>query len=430
MEKALIILFTRYPVQGQVKTRLIPVLGAEGAAQLHKQMTEFALQEALATGHQVQVHYMGTDEKSMQEWLGDDIIYVPQGEGDLGQRMHAAFQHAFATVAPDAKVLLMGSDCPDNRRDNLLHALALLDTVSCVLGPAADGGYYLMALRGAESVAKNSFFADIAWGTDVVFSQTITKVAEYATVSCLQDVDFAEDIPAKISVVIPTFQEEQRIAKAIASAKVGFDVEIIVADGGSSDKTCAVAQRMGAKVFVCPQEQRGRAQQMNYGAQQAAGDIVLFLHADSLLPLQWDREVRQVVKQSTDPILGYFRFAVSGDFWGKSCLTWGTNVRAERFLKPYGDQGLFLRKTDFFALGAYADVPILEDVYLVNAMKKKGKLCALSLPMLTSGRRWQERGFLRVTLFNQVVLIAAAFGVDLKKIRKAYREGRLGALWE
>ncbi len=425
MKKAIIILFTRYPVEGQTKTRLIPALGAAAAAELHGNMTAFALREALATGHEVQVHYTGASKEAMQAWLGDGPIFVPQVQGDLGQRMYAAFLHVFTENGLDCKVLLMGSDCPENRCDNLVHALTLLDVQTCVLGPSVDGGYYLMGLRGG---VHKAFFEQISWGSSTVLAQTKAKVGHYALLPSLQDVDYAEDIPQKITVILPTYQEEQRVAKAIASAMTGFAIEVLVCDGGSTDATCRIAQDMGAKVFLCPEDCRGRARQMNYGAERATGDIVLFLHADSLLPAQWDREVRKLLLENTGPVLGYFRFAVSGTFWGKALLTWGTNVRAQRM--PYGDQALFLRKKDFFALGAYADVPILEDVCLVKAMKEKGKICGLPLPVLTSGRRWQERGFWRVVLLNQIVLAAAALGIDLEKIRQMYRTGSIRALWK
>ncbi len=419
-EKNVIILFTRYPVVGKVKTRLMADIGAEAAADMHTAMTAFALRQMVEccekTSCTVEIHYTGGSHEQMQAWLGEQHVYVEQQAGDLGQRMYAAFASAFTRGAH--KVLLMGSDCPDNRASNLQDAFSLLDTSPCVFGPTLDGGYYLVGLRSL----RKDIFENISWGTEKVLEQSLAKVTQCALLSKFQDVDYVQDIPEKISVIIPSYNEEKNILKTIQSVQQGFHVEIIVADGGSSDATCAVAQKAGARVYVCPKEQRGRARQMNYGASMATGSIVLFLHADSLLPVQWDQYIRKALMQNSVQ-LGFFTFAVDGDFLGKKALIWGTNIRAKYFHKPYGDQGFFLRKKDFYSLGAYADVPILEDLYLAKAAKVRGEHVCIPVPIITSSRRWQKHGPLRVTLFNQWVLLAAACGMDLHKVRAAYARG-------
>ncbi len=423
-EKVCIVLFTRYPVPGEAKTRLIPTMGAEGAAQMQKSMTEFTVRQfqdlASDTPCAVHIYYTGGTLEQMQAWLGSQYTYREQIEGNLGQRIQYAFAQAFAHGSE--KVLLMGADCPDNRAQNMREALQLLDTAPCVLGPAKDGGYYLVALK--EPMPH--LFEDIAWGTESVLASTLAKLRQYALLPTLSDVDYKEDVPENISVIIPAYNEEVQIEQTIQRALQGFRVEVIVADGGSNDATCVLASALGARVCPCPPEHRGRARQMNFAMRMAQGDIVVFLHADSLLPPLWDMAVREVMatqKTCKTVRLGYFRFAVSGDFWGKKLLTWGTNIRAKYLRRPYGDQGFFLRKEHFFALGGYDEVPFLEDVFLTKKVKNTGDMCGLDVTLLTSGRRWQEYGFFRVTMLNQLLLMAAAWGVDLYTLQKAYRRG-------
>ncbi len=421
-----VLLFTRYPKAGEAKTRLIPALGAEKAAQLQKSMTEFTLKQIQrAFSHAfVTICYTGADIHSMQGWLGEDVHYFEQGQGHLGQRLDRAVNQAFALGA--CKVLVLGADCPENRAENLQEAAQLLDTNSCVIGPAHDGGYYLLAL----SRPMPSLFVDIAWGTETVLADTLAKLSDYALLPALHDVDYVQDIPTQISVIIPSYNEERHIAKAIESAQQGFGIEVLVADGGSKDDTCRIAQSLGAQVISCgPQSesQRGRAWQMNAAASVAQGGIVLFLHADSLLPQGWDVAVRQALR-ARDMSLGYFRFAVTGEFLGKNLLTWGTRLRAKYLHRPYGDQGLFLRKQDFVSLGGFASVPLLEDILLVKQAAKRGKVVEVPLALLTSGRRWEKYGFLKVTLLNQMVLLAAAMGMNVHKLASMYRAGSLRAL--
>ncbi len=427
MHTGLIILFTRFPVAGKVKTRLIPSLGAEGAKMLHAQMAEHAFAMALATGYDVQVHYAESSEKDMRHWLDPQGIharvnYVAQiPHEDLGQRMAFAFDAAFANGYK--KVLLMGSDCPRNSTENIQNAFQWLDDVPCVFGPAVDGGYYLVGLHKM----RQDIFMDIAWSTDKVLAQTLAKVDSYALVDTLSDVDMPQDIPQKISVIIPALNEEKTIAKTIAAAQKSFLAEIIVVDGGSEDATCAVATQAGSTVYTLKDESEeikaSRATQMNVGAKKARGDILLFLHADTLLPSGWDFAVRHCL-QDKNVSLGCFAFALDGDFTGKKLVEWGTNMRTKYAHLPYGDQGIFMRSEDFANIGTYKNIPILEDVYLVKAAKKLGRIQSLSLPLVTSARRWIKHGALRVTYYNQLVFIAISLGADVHAVRRAYRSGK------
>ncbi len=410
-----LVIFTRFPVSGRAKTRLIPALGADGAAQLQRRMTEYTLKQALAVEVPVEVRFTGGSVDQMRQWLGTRPTYVDQGEGDLGERMNRAFQEHFDRGA--RRVIILGCDCPENRSENIARAFQLLKKEPCVIGPAHDGGYYLIGLNRPQP----ELFQGIAWGTAQVLEQTLAvSPGKIKLLQALSDVDEAEDLPLKISVIIPTLNEAAHIERTISEVLKGFNVQCLVADGGSDDGTPDLAQKAGAP--VC-RSNPGRARQMNAGAEQAEGDILLFLHADSRLPKEWDTLVRRTLRHP-DIALGAFRFAVDEKSAGYALITWGTNLRSRLFRRPYGDQGLFLKRDLFEKLGRFAEVPIMEDVDLVRKARREGKIVTLNHPLITSARRWKKHGLLKTTLYNQYVLLAAFAGVDPLELNQAYRQGR------
>lgn len=191
-----LILFTRYPEPGKTKTRLIPLLGAEGAATLQRQMTEQKLAEVnqLLTFYplSVEVHFAGGNEQLMQEWLGLNWVYRRQSEGDIGDRMASAFQASFA--AGMNTVVLIGTDCPELNAPLLAEAFQLLRQHNLVLGPALDGGYYLIGLRGLIP----ELFTGIPWSTAEVLQQTLSIAQRLglavAKLPLLSDIDRPEDL--------------------------------------------------------------------------------------------------------------------------------------------------------------------------------------------------------------------------------------------
>lgn len=191
-----LLIFTRYPTPGQTKTRLIPILGAEGAAKLQRQLTEetLAKAKALAPSHpaEIAVYYSGGSDRRMREWLGNDLIFTPQADGDLGVRMQRAFDDAFAAGMEGA--IAIGIDCPDLSADLLQTAFIALKNVDVVLGPAADGGYYLLGLRKTVP----DLFRAMPWGSDRVFSLTIRRIEKLnlslTLLPALRDLDRPEDL--------------------------------------------------------------------------------------------------------------------------------------------------------------------------------------------------------------------------------------------
>jgi len=194
-----LILFTRFPEPGKVKTRLIAKLGPQGAAHVHKKMTEQVIrriQPALQLQNlQMQVYYDGGSAQQMADWLGPNQTFSQQQGNDLGQRMALAFNRAFHQGA--SRTLLIGSDCPGIDVDTITIGLEKLHSHDLVLGPAADGGYYLIGLRAGENHYEN-LFDHIDWGTDQVLTQTVRR-AKDSGLSCtmlkqLHDIDRPEDL--------------------------------------------------------------------------------------------------------------------------------------------------------------------------------------------------------------------------------------------
>jgi rSAM/selenodomain-associated transferase 2 len=159
---------------------------------------------------------------------------------------------------------------------------------------------------------------------------------------------------------------------------------------------------------------------MNAGAALAGGSVLLFLHADTSLAAGWPAAVSETLARR-DVVAGAFRFRIEGRFVGKRLVEWNTHVRSRWLGRPYGDQGLFLRRRIFEASGGFADLPLLEDHELVARLRRRGRIAVSEVPATTSGRRWKELGVVRTTLINQWILAAYAFGVAPDRLARLYR---------
>lgn len=183
-----LIIFSRYPEIGTTKTRLIPALGAAGAAALQRQLTEQTvtrLAALAATEHTtLEICHEGGNREKMALWLGNNHIYTTQKAGDLGRRMQLAFSRAF--MDGSERVILVGADCPELSSAIIVRGLAALTDHDLVLGPATDGGYYLIGLRRLEK----KLFNNIRWGGDTVLATTLNRAKEQGlTVSLLQELN-------------------------------------------------------------------------------------------------------------------------------------------------------------------------------------------------------------------------------------------------
>ena len=423
-----LIVFGRYPEVGRVKTRLIPTLGPAGAAALQKRLTEHTLVEARRcasrTGARVIFCHAGGNRRRIRNWLNiGNGGSRPQSDGDLGHRMSVAMDEAFRCGAK--RVILVGTDIPGIRAEILNQAWDRLKRHDLVLGPSTDGGYWLIGMSRPENL-----FDGITWSTPTVLEKTVVmarqKSLRISLLDPLTDVDTPEDLarwrgcgqPAGpwLSVIIPTLNEASRILDTIAGA-VSPDVEIIVSDGGSTDRTVALADEGGARIVI---GHRGRAAQQNVGAAVARGEVLLFLHADTRLPPGYVKHVFETLMNHRTA-LGAFRFDTDAPNAAMRWIAFWTNLRAAHLGLPYGDQALFLRRREFDRAGGFPDVPIAEDLYLARAMRRQGSVALAPAAAVTSARRWRHAGVVRTTLINTIIAAGCLAGVAPGRLAALYR---------
>jgi rSAM/selenodomain-associated transferase 1 len=196
-----LLIFTRYPVAGKTKTRLIPALGAAGAARLQRRLTEKLLAEArlleARLGASTVLYHVGGSGQEMRGWLGR-VSCVEQAAGDLGRKMRSAFAETFA--AGTGRAVLVGTDIPQLDAGILGRAFAALEAEDAVIGPSRDGGYYLIGLTaGAAPHLLGPLFDDMTWSTGEIYAVTMARLAATGrsvfVLPTLADIDRPEDLP-------------------------------------------------------------------------------------------------------------------------------------------------------------------------------------------------------------------------------------------
>jgi rSAM/selenodomain-associated transferase 2 len=226
-------------------------------------------------------------------------------------------------------------------------------------------------------------------------------------------------MPATISIIIPALNEAAVLDRTL-SVIACLPHEIILVDGGSQDRTQEIAGKYGIEILTSRQ---GRGLQLDEGARKAKGDILLFLHADTLLPFNFDRLIRAAMERQR-VVLGAFRLGfVPSNAWLR-LIAHVANVRS-RFLKlPYGDQALFMRRSDYFRAGRFKDLPVMEDVDLLRRVRHMGLVVLVKGRVMTSSRRWKKEGFLRATLRNWSLMLRYLFGASPHLLRRQYADVR------
>ena len=221
-----------------------------------------------------------------------------------------------------------------------------------------------------------------------------------------------------LSIIIPTLDEEARIGAALTALAPlrARGVELIIADGGSRDRTAAIAAPLADRVITAP---RGRGAQMNAGASAATGDVLLFLHADTMLPAGADALIVDGLNQSG---LAWGRFDVRIEGRGlllrliAASMNWRSRVTGI----ATGDQAIFVSRTAFSAAGGFSDIALMEDVALSKRLKRISPPLCLAARVIASGRRWEQNGVLRTMLLMWRLRLAYWLGAEPATLARRY----------
>nr|MBA2542057.1 TIGR04283 family arsenosugar biosynthesis glycosyltransferase [Deltaproteobacteria bacterium] len=366
----------------------------------------------------------------------------PQGDGDLGARL----ERVLARALTDAAIAIaVGTDSPGLRAQVFDEARAALMTADAVIGPTDDGGFYLLGLRRCPP----GLLADLPWSASNTYAETSARLRERG-LSVVElgrwfDVDRADDLsrlhalldtgaiiaPAtrallgvpRISIIMPVLDEERRIGRAIDDVlALSGRKEVIVVDGGSRDRTLEIARTKPVRVAHASP---GRARQMNAGATIAAGEILLFLHADTSLP----RDALALVEHTfIDPavVAGAFHtwtVAAPGEARWFAPLLHAADLRSRYTSLPYGDQAMFVRATAFHRVEGFPDQPLMEDLELSRRLRQIGRISTVPARVRVSGRRFLARPVfytLAVNLFPSLYRL----GVSPARLAKIYQHVR------
>ena len=224
----------------------------------------------------------------------------------------------------------------------------------------------------------------------------------------------------RFSIIIPVLQEEEKINSLIEhlhTLEGGENSEIIVVDGSPAKETINV---ISDKKVISIASEKGRAKQMNAGASIAQGEILIFLHADTKLPEDAFKKIRGVLEEGKY-VGGAFYLAIDSGKLILKFIAYTTSLRSWLTRIPYGDQSIFVKKDYFNKIGGYKDIPLMEDVELMQRIRKRrDKICIIRDKVKTSARRWEEKGIIYTNLMTNLIRILYFFGVSPHKLANFY----------
>jgi rSAM/selenodomain-associated transferase 2 len=220
-------------------------------------------------------------------------------------------------------------------------------------------------------------------------------------------------VATSLSVVVPVLADQEHLTRLLRQIAPDSRLELIVVDGGSYPMPRLV-DRPDVTVIHSP---RGRARQMNAGAARATGEWILFLHADSVLPAGW---IDGILTAPDGVAGGWFRFGLNDPAWQARVIEMGVALRVRVFGLAYGDQGIFVSRREFDAMGGYREMPLMEDVEFVRRLTRRGTIFEVPLTLRTSARRWTRDGWLRRSVRNLALVMLYFAGLPPERLSRWY----------
>ncbi|MHC1742248.1 MAG: TIGR04283 family arsenosugar biosynthesis glycosyltransferase [Syntrophobacteraceae bacterium] len=426
-----LLIFMRYPEHGKVKTRLAGGVGDREALRLHTLLVRRTLGIACDFKRLhpdvsifLVVEPPGCVNDLARSFPGPWLTDGQAGE-HLGERMAHAIRRAFDRGGRE--VVLIGTDIGDLQPEDLEAAFERMRDETAVLGPAKDGGFYLIGLRRYTA----EVFQPVDWGTGTVFDRTADLLRRsglrVARLVVRRDVDRPADVEwmlrdalfrETVSVVMPTLKDPAVLRPRLQALKDRMwpDDELIVVRGIDEGRLAVHELEARIRVVTAP---RGRGIQLNHGARHAGGSVLLFLHDDTDPPDQFPYLIRRAV-QMAGVALGCFRLSFTDGTRTLDLIARWANVRSRLFRLPYGDQGLFCRREVFERVGGFRRRYLMEDVDFVRACRAEGDLAMVEDPVLTSPDRYLTRGVLRNSIQNHATMALYRAGMDEERLYRWY----------
>lgn len=223
----------------------------------------------------------------------------------------------------------------------------------------------------------------------------------------------------ELTVIIPTFNESHIIASTVRAVKQSSTTrtQIIVADGFSTDDTISKARGAGAQVV---RVRGGRGCQLNRAASLAKASNLLFLHADTRVPLSFDQQITHILAQSS-VAAGAFKLSIASNLFGIKLVQKFANWRSSLLQRPYGDQGLFVTRRSFDQVGGFPPIPFLEDYEIVRRLSRNGRIAIAKTSVVIDARRWETLGVARTTLMNSLIILAYHLRVHPNDLQRVYK---------
>lgn len=445
-----ICVFAKPPEPGDAKTRLIPAVGADGAALLAQAFLRdtWSTVRSLPWARPV----IASTAPFQPAGLDDTPEIWLQGEGDLGARLERIFRRA---LSESQIAFALGADTPGLPTLLLVQARDAMGEADAVIGPSDDGGFYLLGLRQCPA----GLLAEIRWSEADTFEQVRARLqAEGLRVAILDgwfDIDQPEDLEKlrkkmtageiqaeatrkaldrllplevssgtfNVSVILPVLNERESLPCAIAGLESKPWVrEIIVVDAGSTDGTREWLARQQRVTVI--EAARGKGVQINNGAGKATGEILLFLHADSLLPQDAGAQIENTLRDAN--VTGGCFCVRFEETRPKSLMlvSAGINWRTKWMRAGTGDQAIFVRREAFARARGCPDWPLFEDVELVRRIKKQGKFGVVRSAVTISPRRYLHNGVFKTAFLIYVLRLGFWVGVSPFKLKTWFSDIR------
>ncbi len=446
-----LVVLAKPPCHGRSKSRLAASLGPGPAARLARAflLDTWADVSSFVSAHsELDLVFAQAGNTEDFPLLLPTPTVVRQGEGDLGRRMATL---AAGALSQRERALLLGTDSPSLPDEHRAAAVAALDKAQIVLGPNADGGFWCLGVRaGHQALRGNTWLDDLDWSVDQTLVQVEQRAARMgfsvAHAPPWFDVDRESDLPrlqasldddperapetraalraplaqdGLISVIITTLNENIRLDECLRQlAGQPGPTEIVVADGGSSDRSPERAAATGAVVTVTPP---GRGRQLAAGAALASADVFLFLHCDGRLPPGALDAVRDTLGSGEHEAGAFVTRTVADDDLPNYCgpLLRLADLRSRFTRHPYGDQAMFMTRAAYEAAGGFRKLPIMEDYDLSVRLAARKPLARVLQPVQVSGRRIQTRP-LRSAVLMRLIPPLYRMGVNPQSLARFY----------